>query len=250
MSKLSASGGAGLPGTTRLYTEFRQEPLCVARGGAGAATGVAGDRNECYVPGIGTATAVALEYNIIGTQTIVAPLLTSVGLDIALDNTNGDGTEWNNGITARNPLAFVVGTDGAFYIKSTFKVQDASGANPLIVGWRKAEAFTADFNDYNDLAAVGIQGTAAKIQLATIQTNAATVVTDTTQTWGDTESHTLAVYVSASGVVTYKIDDAAPTAVAAYTFTSGLTLIPFVLFKQASDVTATCEWSLFDAGAY
>jgi hypothetical protein len=43
------------------------------------------------------------------------------------------------------------------------------------------------------------------------------------------------VYVSAAGVVTYKIDDAAPTATAAFTFDSGDVVVPF--FHLLHDAT-------------
>lgn len=246
----AVGSGSTLPGAARrCYTQFLHEPITSKRAG-GAATGSAGDRNVMLVPGVGNSPAVPFEWTVIGTQTILTPVLTANGLDIGMDQTSGDGLEITQGITARSPFSFVVGTDRAFFLSVKVKVEDASGVNPLLVGFRKSEAFATDWNDYNDLAAIGIQGTSNPnlIKLATILTNAATVVTDTTNTWADAAEKTLRVQVSSDGVVTYQIDGSAPTTVAAYTFTNGLTLVPFLRMVNAADVGGTVELSEWDCG--
>ena len=209
--------------------------------GGGAATGTAGDNNV-----LGSGQAI-YEWFVIGTQTILAPKIDAFGLNLASqDATAGDGIELCQGIQALSPSSFVIGTDAAFYMQTEFKVEDASGCNPLIVGLRKAAAFDATLANYTDFVSIGIVGTANPNTIK-IQTQIATggvVTTDTTQTWADAATHRLGIYVSAAGVVTYQVDNAAPTATAAYTFANALTVIPFVRFTQAADLStqASCDW--------
>ncbi len=205
----------------------------------------------------------------IGTQTIAFPTwVEATGLDWGqMDQTNGDGVEWNDGIGARSQSAFVIGTDKPFATSGTFTAVDASGIATFAIGFRKAEALTADYNDYNDLAALTApHGTTTnKLQIETIKTNAATSVTDTTQVWSDGETHTFTVIVDSDGSlgqmtsgaigngvvgsVFYEIDGAKPTALPAsvYKFTSGLTVVPFCLFTQHTDITTFVQ-SLWECG--
>lgn len=222
---------------------FQLQPI-TAKVGGGAATGTAGDNNVLYTPFNG------FEWNVIGTQTILAPSLDAFGLNLVQDQTSGDGIELGMGVTALSPSSFIVGTDRAFFFRMTFKVQDASGCNPLIIGFRKAQAFDATLANYTDFASIGIVGTANPntIKIQTQIGTAGVVVTDTTQTWADGETHTLTVLVSATGVVTYQVDWLPPTVVAAYTFTSGLTVIPFVRFTQAADVTSQASTNWYEVG--
>jgi hypothetical protein len=248
MPILSASGGSVMPGPVRIYTEFEQTPIIAKSAGAGAATGTAADVNILLMPNYGLLPAAGFEYFIIGTQTIVAPpVIAAGGLEIGMDQTDNDGVQFDNGITARNPVAFTVGTDPACYVKATFTIADASGASPLVVGFRKVAARAADYNDWTDFAVIGdYEG---DIKIETALNNAATVTTDTTDNWADAATKKLAVFVSSAGVVTYQVDDAAPTVVAAYTFDNGDQIMPVVLFMQGSDVSGSVLWSLFDAGA-
>ena len=60
-----------------------------------------------------------------------------------------------------------------------------------------------------------------------------TTTTDTTDNWADGETKTLEVYVAKSGAVTYKVDGATPTTVAAFSFDSGEVVVPFFYFLHA-----------------
>ena len=242
--------GANVSGPLRIYHEFRGDVLTSKRLG-GAATGATGDRNLLLSPGWGFQQPLALEYFILGAgQTILAPVLTANGLNIGLDQAAAEGLELTMGINARSPVAFVVGTDRPFYFAVRVKVEDASGVNPLLVGFRKAEAYRADFNDYDEMAAIGIQGTADPntIKLATILNNAATVVTDTTNTWADLAAKTLKAKVGANRAVTYELDGAAPAAVAAYAFDAGEVVVPFVHLLNAADLGGAVELISWDCG--
>jgi len=206
------------------FCEFTTNPVSAGIGG-GAATGTAGDENVLSVDGLN------FEYHISGTQTILAPSLGAEGLNVGMDQTEDDGMELTRGITSRNPESFVVGTDGAFYFKCRFTIPNVSGTDDCLVGFRKAEAYAA-YDAYNDAA--GFNVISGDIYLSTIIGGAATVETDTTDNWADTEEHELEILVSSAGVVTYKIDGVAPTVTAAYTFTTGLRVIPFFYFLHAA----------------
>jgi hypothetical protein len=226
-----------------LFEEFLHEPVTSARLG-GAATGATGDRNQALFP------ETAFEWHVKGTQTILTPILTAVGWDIGMDQTAADGIELTNGILPRCPVAFVVGTDAAFFFSAQIKVQDASGANPLLVGFRKAEAYQAVYTGYADYAAIGIVGTSDPnlIKTVTEAAGGGTTTTDTTNTWADAATKTLTVKVSAAGVVTYQINGAAPTAVVAFSFTAGDVVVPFLYFLEAADLAGTVEMISWEVG--
>lgn len=222
---------------------FYYEPVASKRLG-GAVTGATGDRNQAQF------LSSLFEWHVKGTQTILTPIITAVGWDIGMDQTAADGIELTNGILARCPVAFVVGTDAPFFFKVRAKVADASGANPFIIGFRKAEAYQAVHTAYADYAAIGIVGTANPntIQTLTEAAGGGTTTTDTTQTWADNAIKTLGVFVTAAGVVTYQIENAAPTVVAAFSFTAADVVVPFLYFLQAADVCDTLELIDWECG--
>ena len=219
--------------------EFEANPV-TAKIGGGAAGAATGDENVmAFEDNI-------FEYHILGAgQTITAPSLAASGLNISLDLAADEGLEISQGITARSRSAFVIGTD-AFYMKATLTITDVSGTDDCAVGFRTAEAYQANIDDYNNMAVLNVISGAINIE--TIDDNAATTTTDTTDTWGDTESHTLAVYVDVNGVVTYQIDDAAPTATAAFTWDDGDTVVPFLYFLHTGDFAENTYLELFECG--
>jgi len=223
------------------FDNFQVNPVTSAVGG-GAATGVAGDNNVLY-------TAFGqYEWNVIGTQTILAPKLDTYGLNLVQDNTAGDGIELCMGQTALSPMAFTIGEDAAFFLQAVFQVQDVSGANPLIIGFRKVAAFNATLSSYTDFVAIGIVGTAAKIQTETQLNTGGVVTTDSTQTATDGTAFQLKIMVSATGVVTYQYNYATPTVVAAFTFDSGDVVIPFIRFTEAADITTQAATNYVECG--
>jgi hypothetical protein len=233
----SSTAGAR-SGSRYIREQFQYQPIVAKAAPAGGApTGTAGDLNVLRLPG------ATFEYHIKGTQTLVAPVLTAVGLDIGMDQTSTDGIELTHGITARCPVAFVVGTDPAFFVRAVIKVADASGANPLVIGFRKAEAYQALVASYADYAVIGAIGTANPntIQTTTEAAGGGATTTDTTNTWADGATKELKVLVSAAGVVTYQINNAAPTTVAAFSFTAADVVVPFLFFLNAADVAGLVE---------
>lgn len=223
------------------YFNFSTAPGCSLKAG-GAAAGAAGDENIMMFP------EGYLEYHIMGTQTILLPVLTSIsdgvsGLDIGMDQTDNDGVEICAGILSSNRNAFKVGTSAAFFCRTRFSIADVSGTDDCAFGFRKAEAYQANVDDYADMAVLNV--ISGDIKIETIVGSAATTTTDTTDNWADTETHELKILVSAAGVVTYLIDGVAPTTTAAFTLTTDLFVVPFLNFLNASDLAGAVpllEW--------
>ena len=227
-----------------LFDNFKVQPI-TAKVGGGAATGTAGDNNVLY-------TAFGqYEWFVIGTQTILAPSLDAFGLNLVQDAAvAGDGLELCVGQTALSPYAFTIGSESAFFLQGVFKVEDASGTNPLIIGFRKAQAFDATLSNYTDFCSIGIVGTSNpnKIEIQTQIASGGVVVTDTTQTVADAAITQFKVKVSSVGVVTYEVNYAAPTVTAAYTFANALVVVPFIRFTEAADLTTQASCNYLECG--
>jgi hypothetical protein len=231
-----------------VYSNFRAYPApslkVLAAGtlnatGGGAATGATGDENRLLLGD------EYFEYHILGTQTILFPQKAATGLDISMDQTDNDGVELTNGIVEGCRGAFKIGTDKAFYAKCKFSIVDVSGTDDCAFGFRKAADYTANIDDYTDFACLNV--ISGDIKIETALNNAATTTTDTTDNWADGETHTLEVYVSAAGVVTYQIDGEAPTTTAAFTFDDADVVVPFFYFLHATDVAGAVtllEWEV------
>lgn len=223
------------------FDNFQVNPIS-AKVGGGAATGTAGDLNVLY-------TAYGqYEYNIIGTQTTLAPVLDTFGLNLTMTGTSGQGIELSMGQTELSPMAFTIGEDAAFFLQAQFKVQDVSGSNPLIIGLRKVQAFNATLSNYTDFVSIGIVGTAGKIQLQTQLNTGGVTTTDTTLTAVDGAVFQVKIKVSSTGVVTYEYNYAQPTVVAAFTFDSGDIVVPFIRFTEAADVTTEAATNYLEMG--
>ncbi len=219
--------------------EFLSNPV-TAKVGGGAASGTATHTNVMSINGIN------FEYNVKGTQTITGFSQAATGLDVSQDQTADDGTEITRGILANAPDYFTVGTSGAFYAKLRFSLADVSGTDDCAFGFRKAEAYQANIDDFDEMACLNV--ISGDINIETILNNGATVTTDTTLNWADTETHELEVHVSAAGVVTYKVDGVTPPTVAAYTFDDAEKVIPFFFFLHDTDVCDTVILRKWEVG--
>lgn len=240
-------GGAKIEGpvqaeqSSHIIEYYDTAPLCVKKVGAGAATGTAGDENMYRL------NNSTWDYHVLGTQTILAPTQGTYGLNIVQDETENDGTEHCLGINAKTKGVFTVGTSPAFFARMKFYIDDVSGTDDCAFGFRKVEAYQANIDDYADMAVLNV--ISGDIKIETIVGDAATVTTDTTANWADTETHELKVLVSAAGVVTYQIDGGTPATVAAYTFTDALAVVPFFYQLAAADPEAAAvELIEFECG--
>lgn len=246
MAVLTASGGQVMPGARRLWTDFMGTMVASKKGG-GAPTGATGDENEMIIGGYGDVPAVGLEWHVLGTQTILSPKKTAVGLDVSMDQTANDGLEITPGIfyRANHPGSFKVGTDPAFYFKLRFKLADVDGTDDCAVGFRKAEAYQANIDDYDEMAALNV--ISGNIKLETILNGGATTTSETLDTWADGETHTLKVFVNADGLVSYQIDDDAAVETT-FSFDDGEEVIPFFYFLHDTNVCDTVELIEWDCG--
>jgi hypothetical protein len=209
---------------------FDTTPLSVKKIGAGACTGTAGDENLCLIGD------VCWERHVLGTQTVIAPSLGTKGLNVIQDTTDNDGNEYCLGIAAINRGVFTVGTDAAFSAKMTFYIDDVSGTDDCAFGFRKVEAYQANIDDYDEMAALNV--ISGDIKVETILNGGATTTTDTTQNWADGETHTLEIKVSSAGVVTFFIDGMPPTTTATFTFDDGEVIVPFFYQIEANAAQA------------
>lgn len=227
-----------------IYENWVNNPV-TAKVAGGAASGVTGTTNVMQT------RFNAFEYNIKGTQTILAPSLVQVSagvsaLNIGMDQTDNDGVEITTGILTSNPFCFLVGTDPAFFFRVRFSIQTVAGTDDCAIGFRECEAYQANIDDYTDSAVLNV--ISGDIYIETILNNAATVSTDTTQNWANGETHTLEVLVDSVGAVTYKIDGVAPTVTAAYSFTAGLYVCPYIFFLNAAGLAGQVNILEFECG--
>jgi hypothetical protein len=222
------------------FEEFRAIPTVVKNDGYSTPTGSTGDTNVLITD------QNKFEYHVKGTQTILAPVFSANGLDIGMDQTDNDGVELSQGITARSKSAFTVGTDPGFYFTVQFSIEDVSGTDDCAIGFRKAEAYQANVDDYDEMAALNV--ISGDIKIETILNNAATTTTDTTQDWADAATHTLTVKVNTDRTVTYEVDSAAPTATAQFSFDSGEVVVPFFFMLNASDVVGAVNVKKWEVG--
>ena len=216
-----------------------------------AFSGVAGETNQWRFRCGNTLSVVAIGDN----QTLLAPALNTGGLNVSGDQTDNDGWEMRGASSLAegvlNKDVFMIGTSPAFYISCKFSIADVSAIDDLRLGFaQKDEAFTATTDNYTDAAWMSV--ISGDIKTQTIIGNAATVTTDLTAPnsgdFADGETHTLAVYVSSAGVVTYKLNGATPTGAVAYTFANALLVTPMWFHRHDSDVGGAIVWKEFEFG--
>lgn len=176
-----------------------------------------------------------------GTAAVVAPYQSADGLELKPQITAG-AVELTCGTTALSKGAHVVGSfldpDKELYYKVKCKIDDISDVTELWIGLRKAEAYQADPESYDELVAFNIGKDAdGQVEIHTILNNATTVETDTTETdIVDGGEHTFEIRVKNNGVVTFLYDGAEPTVTKAFTFDSGEVILPFIhLDTEAGD---------------
>lgn len=217
-----------------------QSPIMQSNANTGAApTGVNGDVNLMYLQ-----DGCLMEQFIIGTQTIIAPRMNANGLNLALDNTAAEGSEYNFGARNNAKHAYTIGTSAAFFIEATIYVEDYSACDPLMVGFRKVEANNATLASYTDYACIGInQATSAANAtiLSELNSGGQTATNTTDALAAEPNSFSVKVLVSAAGVVTFEVDGSAASVAPSYTFDNGDVVMPFIHFLQGADVTTDVD---------
>ena len=181
------------------------------------------------------ADGLNITWSAVVAQAINNPAPTATGINYAGDQVNNDGIELvYSCVTAKGREGidrFTVGRQ-AFSAELEFSLAVVAGTDVGNFGFRKVEALQADWNDYDEAA--GLFPISGDITIQTILNDGGTATQDTGDNWGNTEVHSLKVLVSKAGVVTYKIDGAAPSTTAAFSFDKGEVVTPFFHFLQAS----------------
>lgn len=210
------------------YEDFKTQPVCqVINATTALPSGTADTAN------IARFDNNSFEYVAKGTQTIIGlGNLASTGCSVAGDQTDNDGREvsFAGGITSRAPRAYVVGR--AFWARLKFSIATVAGTDDCAFGFRKAEAYQTNLDDYDEMAVLNV--ISGNITIETILNGGSTASTDTTDNWADAETHELKVLVAADGTVTFQIDGNDPTVSADFSFDAGETVIPFLFFLQAN----------------
>lgn len=166
-----------------------------------------------------------------GTAVAKVPVVTAAGLNLPMDANQTDGptaVEMTMGTTARSAGKFTVGTDADFFVEATIAIADISDVTELIFGFRKAEAYRADPDDYDEAAAFNVgAGADGRINTWTILNNAATTTTDTGATaWADAGTKTLRVEVRRDRKITFYVDGTAYSS--SFQLDSGEVVVPFL----------------------
>lgn len=208
--------------------EFKVQPVCTLINATTA--GPSGTADTANTAQFGSNV---FEYVAKGTQTIIGlGSLSTTGCSVAGDQTDNDGREiaFAGGITSRALRAYTVGS--AFYARLKFSIATVLGTDDCAFGFRKAEAYQTNLDDYDEMAVLNV--ISGNINIETILNGAGTATTDTTENWADGETHELRVNVAADGAVTFAVDGNAPTTTAAFSFDAGEVVIPFMFFLQAN----------------
>lgn len=169
----------------------------------------------------------------VASAAVVTPYQSAAGLEVK-PVAAADALEITNGITSKSKAAFTVGSFPAaksIYFEATITIDDISDVSELAMGWRKAEAYQAAVDSYDEMAAWNIgQDADGQIEIHTILNNATTAEVDTTETdWADAATKTLRVEVNNAGLCKFLIDGAAPAVdVNNFSFDSGEVIVPFL----------------------
>jgi len=214
------------------WYQFRSAPACANDAGGGVATGTAGDENRAICED------AAFEYHVIGTVTTAWPTLGGTlaagGWDIQNDAANDEGLEFTQGITARCKHALVAQTDSGFFEVKIY-ITDVTGTDDLAVGWRLAEAYQANLDDYRDFYCLNV--ISGSVFIESDIDGGGTDSDDTSIDTADTTAVTLKVVVASDGTVKSYVNGTEETEhQTEFTFTSADVIVPFVYFLHDSDV--------------
>ncbi len=213
----------------------------------GDPVGSTGTTNLVHFRGFWPAYA---SYHIKGAgQTILAPYEDAAtgsllaGLDVAAS----EGVEYFFGVdqTAGNPYAFTVGTatEKNKFIRLEFKLGDASEVADAAVGFRIGENFTANLDDYTDLAV--LNANAGTVNVETILNDGTTSTTDTGNTVADNTLTKFEVQLIGANPKFFVNDVEVEVA---FTFDTGDVIVPFIFFVQTAGTGSNFQWKRLTFG--
>jgi len=190
-------------------------------------------------------------YNI-GTQTIVAPTQGADGLLIEQDTaTAAEGAHYCAEVVAACPQQFVVGKTSMTLVN---KFSATAVANMVyMAGFRVKEAFDANFDNYNNLAAIGTGAAGTAVATYGILGGLSTVVTTSTTNLVNSAVNTAVIEVATNGVVSLFMNDVKYPVYSAGTtplvFPAGTVLIPFFQYTNLNTLPAVINEVEFEAVA-
>jgi hypothetical protein len=249
----SAGGGAPVPtyisnAEVTYVPKFTNIPSMSASTGGVAAVTI-NTYNIWSVPQWGASFE---QYNTTVSTAIAPSMSTTAGNGLDIDTiTGGDSKsiEITEGNTVNSKNAFVIGTSPAFYVKAGFNISTLADIADLYVGFRKVQTYQATIPaGYTDYATIGVHGAAGAVELQTQVSSGGNTVTNTTNSVTAATNYTVEVLVSSGGVVTYLLNGTTPTTVAAYTFTSALTVVPYIIYTTASGGHAEVDLVSYQCG--
>jgi hypothetical protein len=223
---------ANFVGPVGVYVPAFTQGTCAvnASNQGGAATGTDTEVNALAMQG-----GYVMEEYLIGTQTIIQPIMSANGLVINGDQTNGEGLEFNFPY-----LQYTIGTSAAFFFELGLYINDMDGAAPYVFGFRKTEANNATFANYTDYATVGMNAATDTTHVTTLTelNGGGQTATASTDLWGgDGSTNTLAVLVDASGNVTYTLNGSSLNGAVAFQFDNTDVVIPIIRIGHSASAT-------------
>jgi len=222
---------------------FENAPILSASDNAGLAY-AGGDAKTVSV----SIDGERFELTNIGAKTIISPVQLVGGLNVAMDLTDNEGCELNNGSLPNSPAAFVVGSGGYDYVaECTVTIADVSGTDDCIFGMRKAESHQAAVDNYDEMAGLNVISGAVKAE--TILNGGGTSTSATLATVADGGSVTLRVVVRNAGVVEFYVDGTHASSVV-YSFDDAEVIVPFFSFLHATTSPGAITLSSWKAGKY
>lgn len=218
-----------------VFERFDHQPALYFTDGYGNPAPTTGEKNWAQFR-----SGLAAQWAVLGAgQTIIGPVLSDTTglLDISQDATatEGVGYVWG-GNNPRNPYAHTVGTSPRSSYRIEVHIEDISGCGTLLIGWRKQEAYQADWNDYDELVAWNV--TQGAITIEEILNNAATVqrTSGITALTADAVTPEFRVDVDGDGKC-YFFYEGVQYFASRFDFDNGEVVVPFLHYLHGTDVS-------------
>lgn len=166
-----------------------------------------------------------------GTALWNLPFVSASGLELNLDILDGiNAIEISNGILSTSRAAMVVG-QAKWMAEAKIKIDTIANVGEMWFGVRKAEAYQADPDNYDEMSAfnIGQGATTGGIEIHTILNNAATVETASGATAiVDGNDKTFRMVINTNGSVECYIDGEKVTSLASFAFDANEVVVPFL----------------------
>ena len=230
------------------YEPCNVQPVLTGVLGSGDPAGTTGAQGRAIFPG----GDVLMHVKGAG-QTVLGPWYEGAEgmLNVAGDVANAEGYEYvfNGGLAAVGRHFLEVGVGNPIFARLGLRIETVAGTSDCAFGFRAADAFTANLDDYDDFAVINVQ--AGDVFIETNTAGAGTVSTDSGLNWLDDETHDVMLIVgNAAGQgdgYTQFFLDGAQISVLPHTFADALVLVPWAFHLQNA-TTTNIWWDYFEIG--